>query len=797
MLRSLWRPFDRFSLQHFRYIINELQGVEVVDTSNRERIVDILQSIVEIVTYGDRHDPSIFECFMEHQVLAEFVRMLKVSRDTRIAAKVLQYFSIMIQNLCREHAIYYCFSNGHINSIITHEYEFHVSDIALYYVSFIRAVGGKLNKDTICLLLKVQEGTVTSFSLYTEALRFAQHGDKMIQASIRSLTLSIYNVSDDMICQFLMTPPESEYFSDLILKLREECVHLDATVCSMRKNYSSDKRTELMSGIDKLLDDLYYIKDLLCLGKSHLNTVVFHKLLGLLVVPIMIPLMQLGKSTGVKISSVTSLYLLSRLLQVVDKKEMLDSVASLILYPHVASCPVFDTEGYATDRSQVKTTSDQLNDIEQILNSSFESHDNGEAFGDILEPKLSAHHLLSFQWDRVQERVGILSYIFSDNQGLLFASLMLLLILAESNDLDNLLASVFGFHQKTAETDDSVDSKLFDGIIFLKCIPQILNALLNIVGSYTPSSTLNQWHAAWFLLKVIDLQRSRLGHHELHLFNVNIRLNASFHKAREHLLDEVSGCWFDYIVDTFEKEWISCKKALEESSRNKDLFFLLQIAFHKPSSDGNNIDAWQRMVDAVKIFVLHLQLKAYVLDGCIPNNSPINSRTTSLPNPGSILALDLSIVNFGSEVTLGSGIPCKISFSKVGVRDIYMIPVAKGLCGKLLLVEKHPFRSQTGTVLAIARLAGLTPNIDENGTWLHLCIREFNPKFLDKRSDLNLPNHETDARWTLGFSDAEACEAAFSLIAEQTCNQRSFTESLLAPSLYGNLLGGGEDIQSS
>lgn len=71
----------------------------------------------------------------------------------------------------------------------------------------------------------------------------------------------------------------------------------DVNCFGSRKNYSSDKRTELMSGIDKLLDDLYYIKDLLCLGKSHLNTVVFHKLLGLLVVPIMIPLMQLGKST--------------------------------------------------------------------------------------------------------------------------------------------------------------------------------------------------------------------------------------------------------------------------------------------------------------------------------------------------------------------------------------------------------------------------------------------------------------------------------------------------------------------
>lgn len=52
----------------------------------------------------------------------------------------------------------------------------------------------------------------------------------------------------------------------------------------------------MKSGIDKFLDDLYYIKDLLCLGNSHLSTLVTHKLLGLLVVPILIP-MQLGKNT--------------------------------------------------------------------------------------------------------------------------------------------------------------------------------------------------------------------------------------------------------------------------------------------------------------------------------------------------------------------------------------------------------------------------------------------------------------------------------------------------------------------
>ena len=52
----------------------------------------------------------------------------------------------------------------------------------------------------------------------------------------------------------------------------------------------------MLSGIDKLLDDLYYIKDLLCVGRSYLSSFVTRKLLGLLVVPIVVPLMQLEKT---------------------------------------------------------------------------------------------------------------------------------------------------------------------------------------------------------------------------------------------------------------------------------------------------------------------------------------------------------------------------------------------------------------------------------------------------------------------------------------------------------------------
>lgn len=48
---------------------------------------------------------NLCRCFMEYQVLAEFVRLLKISRSSRIEAPLLQYLSIMIQNMDSDHAI--------------------------------------------------------------------------------------------------------------------------------------------------------------------------------------------------------------------------------------------------------------------------------------------------------------------------------------------------------------------------------------------------------------------------------------------------------------------------------------------------------------------------------------------------------------------------------------------------------------------------------------------------------------------------------------------------------------------
>ncbi|RYR50336.1 hypothetical protein Ahy_A07g036925 [Arachis hypogaea] len=205
-----------------RSVIDELKQIKVVNMRNRELVLDLLQSVVEIITYGDKHDPSILECFMDRQVVAEFVRMLDISENSRVEAPLLQYLSIMIQNMDNEHAICKTIFRP-INSVM-HEilcYAEMLSNMAhriqmvcwYFYIIYWYVLGFILTIVSAMVILIAlfcirmnlmgrlgpilyvfSKDAVVSFPLYTEALRFAHHEEKMIQTAVRTIALNIYNV---------------------------------------------------------------------------------------------------------------------------------------------------------------------------------------------------------------------------------------------------------------------------------------------------------------------------------------------------------------------------------------------------------------------------------------------------------------------------------------------------------------------------------------------------------------------------------------------------------------------------
>ncbi|KAL9662190.1 hypothetical protein QQ045_027022 [Rhodiola kirilowii] len=790
MWRSLWRTIDRFSLPHFKYVIEELLAIKAINKHNREAVVDMMQSIVEIVTYGDRHDPAIFECFMEYQVMSEFVRLLKISKTARIEAPLLQYLSIMIQNMQSEHAIYYCFSNDYINTIITHQYNFDGGDVLQYYISFLRAVSCKINRDTLCLLVKVHEDSVISFPLYTEALKFALHREKMIQTAVRALTLNIYSVSDDMVYQYVTTPPISEYFSDLAKRLRNQCFRLDAVVQTKEENRTEETRKELFFEADKIVDDLYYLKDILSTGPSRLSCVINESLLHFVIFPILLPSLQSSYTDDRIMSNITSLYVISRILQVLDVKDVINSVASVALYPYVVTSNQDSTKD-RKDEDHAFPISQHLNGNQDFLESISQTEGVNHAFErgllcKYLELFLPVGPVESSLLDAIQrERVGMLSYSLSANHRLLLASLFLLMVLAESKGLDSSLAAIVGSLSEEKIKEGST-SQFVDQSLIKSHMEQMVSALLNILVASQPAFPVTVlWHAGWLLQKLLRFQENKLN-------DISIRLiSTSYRQSCERLRKELHGCWLDCIPEVFKNELSRCASALEVSSQNKDAIFTLELDLPQVPSDGVEASflAWQSMVNAVKVFVLHVQLKAIVCTGHLVELPLGSLRSSTMAISGKSHALDFTTASFGSELPLGSAIPCKIAFSKVGLKDIYLIAAASGTSGKLFLLDRHPLRSHRGIAFATAPLAGSTPKVDpSHPTWLHLRIREFEPKFDTKRHQRSQPSNLSDGRWTLGFPDAEACDFARLYILDEIRKQRSAVENLLAPLLEDNFL---------
>ncbi|KAL2664553.1 hypothetical protein AAZV13_02G166000 [Glycine max] len=655
---------------------------------------------------------------MERQVLADFVRILKISQESKIDGPLLQYLSIMIQNMDSEHAIFYCFSNGYMNNIILHPYKFDGGDLAPYYVSFLRAISNKINKDTLCLLVNVQGDAVVSFPLYTEALRFAQHEEKMIQTAIRALVLNIYNVSDDMVYQFISTPPVSEYFSDLVRRLSNLCFCLDDFVYDKGKMDAQKRRDGVILEADKIADELHYFKDILSVGEPRLTRLVTENLLNGLVFPLLFSFMASKNKNGSDLSAITSLYIISCLLQVVGGRSMINNVAGVILY-HILNLNVrIPSEGNASDvHDDVKTFSKCLNEVERVI--CYDPESNGSEsinvtyLGAHWEGFMSSFNINSSNSEICSKRSGIFAFVFCEDQSLLLASIFLLLILTESKDLDCLLSSMSGLSEKEDEmlqTDDTSISKSVDESIFIRFMPEILNALLNVLAFQQPLSIMMLWNAGWCLQKLLN--------------------------------------------------------------------------FHREGLNGDNLLLFTA-------FILHFQLKTFILKGVLVDKPLLNMISSSTNDSRVIRASDVSSASFGSNVSLESGIPCGIAFSNSEIRDIYVIPVASGIIGKLLLAEKHPFRSRHGVVIAIAPLAGLFPKIDEDHpSWLHLQIREFDPQFYSTKArgnHLSMPDHLADGRWTLGFPNARACEEAHLVILNEITKQRSAVEYMLAPLLQDDL----------
>lgn len=215
---------ERFSLEELRHLHDVLNRNALVTDSNRELVVETLRSVAELMIWGDQNDPRFFDYFLEHNVIAHFSAILgaKANRRGNVAKQVLQTLSILIQNIRSDTALYYMFSNNHINEIVQLRFDFEDDEVLGYYINLLKTIALKLTPETVQFFFR-EEGEFSTFPLYTEAVKLINHKDGMVRAAVRTLTLSIYSIQDQAVQHYVVSKPASNYFTELAIYLAEQC----------------------------------------------------------------------------------------------------------------------------------------------------------------------------------------------------------------------------------------------------------------------------------------------------------------------------------------------------------------------------------------------------------------------------------------------------------------------------------------------------------------------------------------------------------------------------------------------
>ncbi|XP_028979686.2 protein CLEC16A isoform X3 [Esox lucius] len=315
------------SLDHLKYMYHVLTKNTTVTDSNRNLLVETIRSITEILIWGDQNDSSVFDFFLEKNMFAFFLNILRQKSGRYVCVQLLQTLNILFENISHETSLYYLLSNNHVNSIIVHKFDFSDEEIMAYYISFLKTLSLKLNNHTVHFFYNEH---TNDFALYTEAIKFFNHPESMVRIAVRTITLNVYKVSLDNqhMLHYIRDKTAVPYFSNLVWFIGSHVIELDKCVQTDEEHRNRGKLSDLVA---EHLDHLHYLNDILTINCEFLNDVLTEHLLNRLFLPLYVfSLVCPEQSEDRKINPQVSLNLLSQVFLIIHYQPLVNSLADVI-----------------------------------------------------------------------------------------------------------------------------------------------------------------------------------------------------------------------------------------------------------------------------------------------------------------------------------------------------------------------------------------------------------------------------------------------------------------------------------
>ncbi|XP_032393547.1 protein CLEC16A isoform X4 [Etheostoma spectabile] len=316
------------SLDHLKYMYHVLTKNTTVTDHNRNLLVETIRSITEILIWGDQNDSSVFDFFLEKNMFAFFLNILRQKSGRYVCVQLLQTLNILFENISHETSLYYLLSNNHVNSIIVHKLDFSDEEIMAYYISFLKTLSLKLNNHTVHFFYNEH---TNDFALYTEAIKFFNHPESMVRIAVRTITLNVYKVSLDNqhMLHYIRDKTAVPYFSNLVWFIGSHVIELDKCVQTDEEHRNRGKLSDLVA---EHLDHLHYLNDILIINCEFLNDVLTDHLLNRLFLPLYVYSLVIPETSEErKINPQVSLYLLSQVFLIIHYQPMVNALAEVIL----------------------------------------------------------------------------------------------------------------------------------------------------------------------------------------------------------------------------------------------------------------------------------------------------------------------------------------------------------------------------------------------------------------------------------------------------------------------------------
>ncbi|VDI76776.1 protein CLEC16A [Mytilus galloprovincialis] len=334
----LSRPKNPHSLEHLKYLYSLLMKNQTITENNRSLLVETLRSISEILIWGDQNDSSVFDFFLEKNMLSFFLKYLQQRAGRYICVQLLQTLNILFENIKNETSLYYLLSNNHINSIIVHKFDFSDEEHNRLYKNKEMCF---LASSTMKSLLALNQHKA-SYSLESAVKVFGQENESACfrlkflvkvkvfgQATKEDTIVEIFKLAMSRFIGFCQNKV------DLVYSLTISWIHyysLDTNFCG----YSHQSRDRLADLVAEHLDHLHYLNDILCINIDTLNEVLTDQFLNRLLIPLYVYCLTMRKKHNGRqgdkkhISSVVALYLLSQVFLIISYAPLVRQLAEII-----------------------------------------------------------------------------------------------------------------------------------------------------------------------------------------------------------------------------------------------------------------------------------------------------------------------------------------------------------------------------------------------------------------------------------------------------------------------------------